>query len=57
MSSLSYIYMFTEVERKLDIINGSLAETNRLLAKIEENLRVPDMLTWTKILEELKKRS
>jgi len=49
--------MFTEVEKKLDTVNKNLDKTNEILAKIEENLRVPDMTTWAKILNELKKKS
>ena len=33
----------------------TLGETNKLLAKIEENLRVPDVVTWAKVLQEIQK--
>ncbi len=47
--------MFQEVERLLEEMNKNVLKTNEILAKIEENLRVPDMITWAKILKELKK--
>ena len=47
--------MFTEVEKKLDLVNENLVKTNELLAKIEENLRVPDVITWAKVLKEVQK--
>lgn len=47
--------MFQEVERLLVEMNNNVLKTNEILAKIEENLRVPDMITWAKILKELKK--
>lgn len=47
--------MFQEVERLLAEMNNNVLKTNEILAKIEENLRVPDMITWAKILKELKK--
>lgn len=48
--------MFAEIEARLDTVNKNITKTNEILAKIEENLRVPDMITWAKILEELKKK-
>jgi len=39
-----YIYMFKIVEDKLDTINENLIKTNKLLEKIEENLRVHNMV-------------
>tara|TARA_R110002126_G_scaffold111701_4_gene249608 strand:- start:239 stop:391 length:153 start_codon:yes stop_codon:yes gene_type:complete len=38
--------MFKIVEDKLDTINDNLIKTNELLARIEENLRVPNLLKW-----------
>jgi len=45
--------MFRIVEDKLDEVNKNLIKTNELLAKIEENLRVPNMVEWAKFREEL----
>ena len=46
--------MFTEVEKKLDLVNENLVKTNKILTKIEENLRVPDVVTWAKVLREIR---
>jgi hypothetical protein len=45
--------MFKIVEDKLDEVNENLIKTNELLAKIEENLRVPNMVEWAKFRKEL----
>jgi hypothetical protein len=45
--------MFLEVEKKLDTMIKTLEETNGILRKIEENLRVPDVVTWAKVLKEV----
>jgi hypothetical protein len=45
--------MFKIVEDKLDEVNENLIKTNELLAKIEENLRVPNMIEWAKFRKEL----
>ena len=47
--------MFKIVEDKLDTINENLIKTNELLAKIEENLRVPNMIEWAKFRKDLLK--
>jgi hypothetical protein len=47
--------MFKIVEDKLDTINENLIKTNELLSKIEENLRVPNMVEWAKFRKELLK--
>lgn len=49
----STIYMFKIVEDKLDTINENLIKTNKLLAQIEENLRVPNMVEWARFRNEL----
>jgi hypothetical protein len=49
------IYMFKIVEDKLDTINENLIKTNKLLAQIEENLRVPNMIEWAKFRKDLLK--
>lgn len=46
--------MFTVMEKKLDLVNENLLKTNELLAKIEENLRVPDVVTWARALQEIR---
>ena len=53
ISNTPIIYMFRIVEDKLDEVNKNLIKTNELLAKIEENLRVPNMVEWAKFREEL----
>ncbi len=45
--------MFAEVERLLKEVNESVLNTNKILTKIEENLRVPDVITWAKVLKEI----
>lgn len=50
-----YIYMFKIVEDKLDTINENLIKTNELLSKIEENLRVPNMIEWAEFRNQLTK--
>ena len=47
--------MFKIVEDKLDVINENLIKTNQLLAQIEENLRVPNMIEWAKFRKDLLK--
>lgn len=47
--------MFRIVEDKLDEVNKNLIKTNELLAKIEENLRVPNMVEWAEIKKALLK--
>ena len=47
--------MFTEVEKRLDKVISELQHTNEILVKIELNLRVPDVITWAKVLKEVKK--
>jgi hypothetical protein len=47
--------MFKIVEDKLDTINENLIKTNKLLAQIEENLRVPNMIEWAKFRKDLLK--
>tara|TARA_R110000796_G_scaffold234952_1_gene353881 strand:- start:5324 stop:5479 length:156 start_codon:yes stop_codon:yes gene_type:complete len=47
--------MFKIVEDKLDTINENLIKTNKLLEKIEENLRVPNMVEWAKFRKNLLK--
>ena len=47
--------MFKIVEDKLDTINENLIKTNKLLEKIEENLRVPNMIEWAKFRKDLLK--
>ena len=47
--------MFKIVEDKLDTINENLIKTNQLLEKIEENLRVPNMIEWAKFRKDLLK--
>ena len=49
------IYMFKIVEDKLDTINENLIKTNQLLEKIEENLRVPNMIEWAEFRNQLTK--
>lgn len=46
--------MFIKIEEKLDVMIETLERTNKLLTKIEENLRVPDVVTWAKVLREIK---
>lgn len=43
--------MFIEIEKKLDEVNKNLTKTNDILSKIEENLRVPDLVKWAKKLK------
>ncbi len=45
--------MFKIVEDKLDTINENLIKTNKLLAQIEENRRVPNMVEWARFRNEL----
>jgi len=40
--------MFQDILKELEKITGSLVTTNKLLAQIEENLRVPNMVEWAK---------
>ena len=47
--------MFKIVEDKLDEVNENLIKTNELLAKIEENLKVPNMVEWAEFRKQLKK--
>ena len=47
--------MFKIVEDKLDTINKNLIKTNELLSKIEENLRVPNMVEWAEFRKQLTK--
>jgi|TARA_R110000772_G_scaffold27465_2_gene69862 hypothetical protein len=47
--------MFKIVEDKLDTINENLIKTNQLLEKIEENLRVPNMVEWAEFRKQLTK--
>jgi len=47
--------MFAEVERLLKEMNENVLNTNKILSKIEENLRVPDVITWAKVLKEVQK--
>ena len=47
--------MFAEVEKLLKEMNENVLITNKILAKIEENLRVPDVITWAKVLKEVQK--
>jgi len=47
--------MFRIIEDKLDEVNENLIKTNELLAKIEENLRVPNMIEWAKFRNQLLK--
>ena len=47
--------MFKIVEDKLDEVNENLIKTNELLAKIEENLRVPNMVEWAEFRKQLTK--
>jgi len=49
--------MFKIVEDKLDTINENLIKTNELLAKIEENLRVPNMVEWAEFRKQLKNKN
>ncbi len=46
--------MFVKVETLLEEIALSMITTNKILTKIEENLRVPDVVTWAKVLREIK---
>lgn len=46
MLILSSIYMFQNILKELVNITNSLKTTNKLLAQIEENLRVPNLVEW-----------
>lgn len=46
--------MFVKVEGLLEEIALSMKTTNKLLTKIEENLRVPDVVTWAKAIQEIR---
>ena len=46
--------MFIKIEEKLDVMIETLERTNKLLTKIEENLRVPDVVTWAKAIQEIR---
>jgi len=46
--------MFKIIEDKLDEVNKNLIKTNLILEKIEENLRVPNMVEWAKYRKSIK---
>lgn len=50
---MKFDFVLGEVEERLEKIDEKLTETNKLLAKIEENLRVPNMVEWAKFRNSL----
>lgn len=50
---MKFDFVLGEVEERLEKIDKKLTETNELLAKIEENLRVPNMVEWAKFRNSL----
>ena len=53
---MKFDFVLGEVEDRLEKIDEKLTETNELLAKIEENLRVPNMVEWAKFRNSLIKK-
>ena len=50
---MKFDFVLGEVEERLEKIDEKLTETNKLLAQIEENLRVPNMVEWAKFRNSL----
>ena len=50
---MKFDFVLGEVEERLEKIDEKLTETNKLLAQIEETLRVPNMLEWAKFRNSL----
>lgn len=50
---MKFDFVLGEVEDRLEKIDEKLTETNKLLAQIEENLRVPNMVEWAKFRNSL----
>lgn len=53
---MKFDFVLGEVEERLEKIDEKLTETNKLLAQIEENLRVPNMVEWAKFRNSLIKK-
>jgi hypothetical protein len=52
---MKFDFVLGEVEERLEEIDNKLSKTNELLAQIEENLRVPNMVEWAKFRNSLTK--
>tara|TARA_B110000263_G_scaffold177597_1_gene155338 strand:- start:139 stop:309 length:171 start_codon:yes stop_codon:yes gene_type:complete len=52
---MKFDFVLGEVEERLEEIDNKLSKTNELLAKIEENLRVPNLVEWAKFRNSLTK--
>ena len=52
---MKFDFVLGEVEDRLEEIDKKLTKTNELLAKIEENLRVPNLVEWAKFRNSLTK--
>jgi hypothetical protein len=50
---MKFDFVLGEVEERLEQIDEKLSKTNELLAMIEENLRVPNMVEWAKFKKNL----
>ena len=48
-------FVLGEVEERLEKIEDKLSKTNELLAQIEENLRVPNLVKWAEFRNSLTK--
>lgn len=57
MGSSTSILMFTDLAELLTKINNNLEKSNNILEKIEENLRVPNMVEWAEYRKSKKKKS
>ena len=52
---MRFDFVLGEVEDRLEKIENKLSITNELLAQIEENLRVPNLVEWAKYRNSLVK--
>ena len=52
---MKFDFVVGEGEERLEEIDKKLTKTNELLAKIEENLRVPNLVEWAKFRNSLTK--
>ena len=50
---MKFDFVLGEVEERLEDIDKKLSKTNELLAQIEENLRVPNLVEWSKFRNSL----
>ena len=55
VEEMKFDFVLGEVEERLEKIEDKLSKTNELLAQIEENLRVPNLVKWAEFRNSLTK--